>query len=526
MGCFKRISVVFLLFVSVVVADMSRSIYQEKYADENRVALVIGNGKYTRFAPLVNTLNDAQDIAKLLKEKNFDVIYIVDGDLQSMEKGVKEFATKLQKGGVGFFYYAGHGLQINDSNYLIPINSTISNAIDVKYKSLPVNYVIDMMESAKNRLNIIVLDACRNDPFKRGGGGLAQINNARGMYIAFATGPGQVASDGDERNGLFTKHLLRTINEPNMSLDAVFNQTRQGVFGESNGEQTPWTTTSVIGDFYFNLVQENNTTPATVETPKNAPSNNDTVAREIEKSKSLSPQELDALFALPKIQDFLQKSLKAQEGHDLYGVLEYYDRKVEPYFDTPSATHDTIYNDTKAYFTQWSNREYQLDSVDRKRHYEYLDNVYGDISFKFAWSISNKERQKKGTSIMSATLKSTGESFKITAIQTLSTTTHLDKATTTPTTRTIAPDEPPLPIHDIDSTYQSPNAANYPYVCYDRRMKQHDRGLITYLKYEGCKRYKQPCSTLGKEHFGKYPNDLLAHKALNRCETSRPRFVD
>jgi len=512
---------VVLLSLTALHSANSRAIYLQKYANENRVALVIGNANYSRFASLSNTLNDAKDIASLLKAKNFDLIYVENGDLQSMEKGVKEFASKLKKGGVGFFYYAGHGLQINDSNYLIPVHSTISNAIDVKYKSLPVNYLIDMMESSHNRLNIIVLDACRNDPFKRGGGGLAQINSAKGMYIAFATGPGQVASDGDERNGLFTKHLLDNIQRPNVTLDEVFNQTRKGVYTESNGEQLPWTSTSVIGNFYFNI--DNSDASTTVlDTPTITPQ-----PKKITTVRKATPN-LSNIFSDAKVKSFLESLLKANEGNDLYGVLEHYGRAVEPYFTTPKATHDDIYNDTKSFFTQWSKREYTLDSVDIKRHYEYLDTYYADISYKLHWDRSNKERKMSGISIINATIQSMEDSFKVTAIGSISNTTHLDKklGVTQNTTRTITLDNEQESSNDINDEYQSRQSANYPYVCYEQRITQGERRRITYVKYVGCKRYNQACKSLGKEHFGKYPNDFLAHRALIRCQTSRPRFVD
>lgn len=522
MNYFRFLWIVILSF-SLLQASSSRSIYLQKYSDENRVALVIGNAKYSRFSPLSNTLNDAKDIATLLKEKNFDLIYVEDGDLQSMEKGVKEFASKLQKGGVGFFYYAGHGLQINDSNYLIPVNSTITNAIDVKYKSLPVNYLIDMMESAHNRLNIIVLDACRNDPFKRGGGGLAQINSAKGMYIAFATGPGQVASDGDDHNGLFTKHLLTNIKRSNVTLDEVFNQTRKGVYTESNGEQLPWTSTSVIGNFYFNIesVETNTTTPTVtpIVTPK---------PKEIKTVRKAMPN-LATIFSNEKVKSFLTALLKANEGHDLYGVLEHFARKVEPYFTTAKATHDDIYNDKKSFFTQWSKREYRLDSVEIKRHYEYLDTYYADISYKFHWERSNKERQMSGATIINATIKSVKDSFKITAIGTISDTTHVDKqlGNEKKNTRTITVDKPvDNRVDNSSDSYKSQRTEYYPYVCYDQRITEGERRRITYVKYIGCKRYNRPCKSLGKEHFGKYPNDYRAYKALIRCQTSRPRFVD
>ncbi|MEA2029958.1 MAG: caspase family protein [Campylobacterota bacterium] len=512
---------ILILSFTILQATNTRAIYLQKYAHENRVALVIGNAKYNRFAPLANTLNDAKDIAKILKEKNFDLIHIVDGDLQSMENGVKEFSSKLKKGGVGFFYYAGHGLQINDSNYLIPVNSTISNAIDVKYKSLPVNYLIDMMENSHNRLNIIVLDACRNDPFKRGGGGLAQINSAKGMYIAFATGPGKVASDGDERNGLFTKHLLENIKRSNVTLDEVFNQTRKGVYNESNGEQLPWTSTSVIGNFYFNIDSgtASTTTPAILPTVTPKP-------QEIKTVRKATPN-LANIFTDEKVKSFLKALMRANEGHDLYGVLEHYGRRVEPYFTTTRATHNDIYKDKKSHFSTWSKREYQLKSVDIKHHYEYLDTYYGDISYKFHWSRSNKERIMSGVSIVNATIKSVDEGFEITAIGTISDTTHVDKKLGRDNSRTITVDKRvDSDENNLNDNYRSQQTDYYPYVCYDQRIIQGDRGRITYLKYVGCKRYNQTCKSLGKEHFGKYPNDYRAHKALIRCQTSRPRFVD
>ncbi|MBN2824284.1 MAG: hypothetical protein JXQ76_03085, partial [Campylobacterales bacterium] len=297
-------------------------------------------------------------------------------------------------------------------------------------------------------------------------------------------------------------------------LDSVFNQTRQGVFKESHEEQLPWTSSSVIGDFYFNLAQDTNTTAPKIVETTDTDKNPINQKREIEKTK---PSEV---CATQKVQAFLQKSLKSQEGHDLYGVLEDFERKVEPYFDMPSASHDDIYNDKKSYFTQWNAREYKLDSVDIKRYYEYLDSFYCDINYKMIWSTTNKEHQKKGSSIIAATLKSVGEGFKITAINTVSTTVLLDKSLSVPKTptRTITNENQ---TKQPDTT-QNPNL----YVCYDKRIKQSQGVRITFVKYEGCKRYNAPCASLGKEHFGKYPSDLLAQKALIRCQTSRPCFVD
>jgi len=246
-----RYLVLILFVITLSNANTTHNLYLKKYQNEQKIALVMGNADYNRFSKLNNTLNDANGIAKLLKQKGFDVTLLTNGTLKRMKNGVRTFTQKLHEGGVGFFYFAGHGMQVHNRNYLIPVSSDITSKTDVEFESLAVDYVIKMMEESHNRLNILILDACRNDPFSRGGGGLAQINSAKGMYIAFATAPGQVASDGDGENGLFTKHLINTIQKPNLTLDDIFNQTRRAVYRESNGKQLPWTSSSVIGEFYF-----------------------------------------------------------------------------------------------------------------------------------------------------------------------------------------------------------------------------------------------------------------------------------
>jgi len=254
----RQIIILFILLLlsSTLQAD-SRALYLKKYSNENKVALVIGNRNYTHFSKLKNSTNDAYDMQKILKDKGFDVLYLENANLRTMKKTLRKFTNKLRNSGVGLFYYAGHGIEVDGKNYLIPINANIPKKDEVEYEALAMNMVIDKMANAKNRLNLVILDACRNDPYSRSGdGGLAQINNAQGMYIAFATAPKSVASDGSGRNGLFTKHLIENIKKPNLELDRIFKNVRKGVKQESNGAQQPWTSSSVDGDFYFNAQTE------------------------------------------------------------------------------------------------------------------------------------------------------------------------------------------------------------------------------------------------------------------------------
>ena len=243
-----------LLFMVISLFAIGRGLYIKKYKNENKIALVIGNCNYSKFAKLRNSCNDAIDMKYTLQNLGFRVYFLKNGSKRAMKQKIKAFTNALKNGGVGMFYYAGHGIEVDNKNYLIPLYADISEKPDVEDEAVSVNWIIDRMEYAKNRLNIVVLDACRDNPFSRGGGGgLAPINDAKGMYIAFATAPGKTASDGSGRNGLFTKYLIKNLQTPNLTLNEVFDKTRKDVYRYSYERQLPWTMTSVIGEFYFKL---------------------------------------------------------------------------------------------------------------------------------------------------------------------------------------------------------------------------------------------------------------------------------
>jgi hypothetical protein len=224
-------------------------------ARETRIALVIGNGAY-REVPLRNPAHDAQAMAKALQGCGFQVQVLVDASLQQMEAALRTFGQKLKAGGVGLFFYAGHGLQVKGANYLIPVGADIGDEDEVRFKALDANAVLAKMESAGNGLNLMVLDACRNNPFGRGwrrGGaeGLAQMDAPTGTYIAFATAPGRTASDGAGANGLYTQHLLEALQQPGLKVEEVFKRVRVGVRRSSKDQQVPWDSSSLTGEFYF-----------------------------------------------------------------------------------------------------------------------------------------------------------------------------------------------------------------------------------------------------------------------------------
>ncbi|MBW1713269.1 MAG: caspase family protein, partial [Deltaproteobacteria bacterium] len=222
---------------------------------ERRLALVIGNGAY-KTSPLRNPVNDARAMASTLKSVGFEVVQQENLDQKQMKRAIWSFGQKIRQGGVGLFYFAGHGIQFGGRNYLIPVGARIEYEEEVEVEAVDVRYVLTRMAAARNRLNIVILDACRDNPFARSfrstNRGLAYMDAPSGTLIAYATAPGQVASDGPGENGLFTSELISHMQTPGLKLEDVFKKVRVGVSQKSGGLQVPWESSSLMGDFYFN----------------------------------------------------------------------------------------------------------------------------------------------------------------------------------------------------------------------------------------------------------------------------------
>ena len=210
-----------------------------------RCALVIGNGNYSELGRLKNPANDATDMGQALTELGFKVRLFVDADLPSMEDAVVRLGSDLagSADSVGFFFYAGHGVQAGGTNYLIPADARIASEAFLKNKALPAQSVLDTLQGARNALNIVVLDACRDNPFSWGRStarGLTVVGSQpTGSIVAYATSAGSVAQDGTGRNGVFTSELLKQIRTPGLEIKDVFNRTGKGVSTVTAGKQVP-----------------------------------------------------------------------------------------------------------------------------------------------------------------------------------------------------------------------------------------------------------------------------------------------
>ena len=241
------------LWLSVVLLGLALQLDAGAVPLEPRTALVIGNGAYGD-APLRNPVNDARDMAAKLRELGFQVIERLDADRQTMRQALREFEQQLrQQRGVGLFYYAGHGVQLKGQNYLIPIGVDIRQEFEIPDEGVDADAVLRAMESAGNGLNIVILDACRNNPFARslGSRGLARMDGPVGTFIAYATAPGSTSKDGTGRNSPYTQNLLTAMSIPGLSLEQVFKQVLVGVERETGGSQVPWVASSLRGEFYF-----------------------------------------------------------------------------------------------------------------------------------------------------------------------------------------------------------------------------------------------------------------------------------
>jgi uncharacterized caspase-like protein len=223
-----------------------------------RIALIIGNGGYSSVTQLDNPVPDAELMAQTLEARGFEVTMLPNADQVTMNRAIAQFGRDLRKGGkdaTGLFYYAGHAVQSFGSNYLLPTDASLGNAADLSLVAVPAQAVLRQMFSAKNKTNIVILDACRNNPFETipelNDNGLAEMKSPTGTFLSYSTSPGAVALDGTGGNSPFTKALADQIPTAGVPIEQLFKNVRVEVIAQTDGQQTPWDSSSLTGDFFF-----------------------------------------------------------------------------------------------------------------------------------------------------------------------------------------------------------------------------------------------------------------------------------
>jgi hypothetical protein len=224
---------------------------------QQKFALVIGNGNYTALGRLKNPVNDAEDVAAVLNSLGFSVDMGLDGDLETMENAIIRLKSLLSasRNSYGFLFFAGHGVQSNGVNYLVPVGASIPSAGFLRDRTVSVQAMLNELNDAGNELNVVVLDACRDNPFnwaRSNSRGLTVIENQPAdSIVVYATSAGSISQDGEGRNGLFTTHLLKNLRTPGLEVKEIFNRTGEDVIAASNREQIPAVYIQFFGNAYF-----------------------------------------------------------------------------------------------------------------------------------------------------------------------------------------------------------------------------------------------------------------------------------
>ena len=258
-----------LLFVCIAVFASSSSgatdSVHDRRANDTRLALIIGNGAYRTTRPLNNASNDARLMAKALKQLGFTIVGgargepLIDADRKTMRAAIQSFGEQLARytpAAIGLFYYAGHAVQVNGKNFLIPIDAEIRREVDLEDEAISADAVLRQMVYSRQGLNLLILDACRDNPYRSlsrsmGGEGLASILGPYGSLIEYSTGPNEVAADGEESNSLYTSALAEVMLVPGLQVEAVFKRVRAIVIDKTGLRQVPWEASSFVGEFYF-----------------------------------------------------------------------------------------------------------------------------------------------------------------------------------------------------------------------------------------------------------------------------------
>lgn len=220
---------------------------------EKKIALVIGNAAYPA-APLRNPVNDARAMAARLEALGYDVALHTNVAQRDFTRAVSQFGQRLAPGSVALFYYAGHGMQVRGRNFLVPVDADIQSEASARSEAVDLDLVLEQL--GPTRLAMVILDACRNNPFEgrfrsSGGSGLAQVDAPKGTLLAYATAPGKVASDGEGSHGLYTAELLKAMDLPGAKVEEVFKAVRVNVIKATAGAQVPWESSSLTGDYFF-----------------------------------------------------------------------------------------------------------------------------------------------------------------------------------------------------------------------------------------------------------------------------------
>ena len=339
------------------------------HAKENRIALVIGNSDYKKISGLTNTVNDAKEMSKTLKNLGFKVIEKINVNREEMMSAIDNFREELvSKKGVGLFYYSGHGIQVNGENYLVPTDADIKSESQVSFRAVNAGEVLSAMYDAKSNVNIVILDACRDNPFKSfsrssNSKGLASMNAPKGTIVAYATSPGSVASDGgNKKNGLYTSKLLKYLKVKNLKIEEIFKKVRNEMDNETRGAQIPWESSSLTGDFYFSGTNNNMASiPSKNETIESVNENVTEQSKEIDKYdqmlEEINKKEAEKQAKVKNIEKVYNKLVTLDKSEQITKdqKAKIWEEFLNDYANTDNPYKTDVQNKIAKYTFNWEN---------------------------------------------------------------------------------------------------------------------------------------------------------------------------
>src|SRR5580704_4727952 len=284
-----RIAVAFAALMACLAGTTARA--------ETRLALVIGNSNYATVNKLPNPVNDAKAVAEDLKSAGFDVTAMLDVSQVDMRRAIQSFAAKVAKKGpdtIALVYYAGHGVQVDGENFLVPIDAHIERESDIPFASVRLADVMSALASVQSKMRIVILDACRNNPFatSKQTRGLAIVDAPSGSIVAYSTAPGTEATDGAGGHSPYTAAFIEVSKEPHLQIEQLFKEVRLKVNQATNGQQTPWESSSLTANFWFQPADEAapNVAVATASATPNAPVTTAKLTRPVVPQAPQAPQ--------------------------------------------------------------------------------------------------------------------------------------------------------------------------------------------------------------------------------------------
>ena len=392
--------------LSIMLASLLLALMIGNASAERRVALVIGNAAYRHAAELGNPRNDAADIAAALRSLGIEVVEGIDLDKPAMDRKIREFAQALSGADVAIFFYAGHGLQVNGSNYLVPVDAELLTAAAIDFEMLRLDTVQRIMES-EAKTNILFLDACRNNPLSRNlaramgtrsasvGSGLASAESGIGTLISFSTQPGNVALDGTGRNSPYALALAKQIRTPDKDLSASLITVRNEVMAATRRSQVPWEHSALTASFYFSR-------STTITAPASAPPRPEILPS--------SPTASSVPMPDRQIGDRIAQYIEWEFLLD----KERYDARVD-YYDKGIVDRDFVARDKQQYAARWPVRTYNLQQGSIQM--VTISPQEYSVTFGFTYKLSNGPKRTSGTGRTQVRLRLQNDQFIVSGVK-------------------------------------------------------------------------------------------------------------